>query len=230
MLSVAKRAEAANYTPPLYKFNTHLEGYRDAMLLLMAPEKTTLINIDIQNVYSEEGGAWFVPGAQETIPYVNRLASYCREHNMPVIWVLNTVRKDGSDAGMEGRYYPETLPPRSLLAPDQHWWELDSKVDNKPTDIYVRKPKFDAFWGSDLEAVLRGLGVESVIFTGLDTAMCVHETLVGAFHKDYNCVLAMDATAGRYWPQEDWYAFEEYMYSRVLTTDEIIVELEALAP
>ena len=106
-----------------------------------------------------------------------------------------------------------------------HWWELYPELHNEPVDIYVTKPKYNAFWGSDLEAVLRGLGVESLIFTGFYTGVCVQTTLVDAFHRDFNPIIAVDAT-GPY--NKEVLSHIELLFGRALTTDETITELEAL--
>jgi len=225
---LAERAEAANYTPPPFKYNPGLD--RDLIPLLMAPEKTALLIIDVQNLFTDPEAALGAPDGPEIVPYINELVDYCRAHNIPIVWIQETNRRDGSDMGMMAKYWKILAPPESMLAPDQHWWELYPELDNQPTDIYVTKTKYNAFWGSDLEAVLRGLAVESLIFTGICTDVCVGTTLIDAFHRDFNCVMAMDATTTFTPNKEVWLAHTELLWGRILTTDEIITELEALAP
>lgn len=58
--------------------------------------------------------------------------------------------------------------------------------------------------------------------------MCVGLTLIDDFHRDFNCVMAMDATTTWTSNKEVWMAHTELQWGRVLTTDEIITELEAL--
>ena len=113
---------------------------------------------------------------------------------------------------------------------DSHWAQLYPELDFKPTDIYVKKPKYNAFWASDLEAVLRGLGVESLVFTGIQTEVCVQVTMIDAFHRDFNPILARDATDPFSPNKKEILMQIEMLWGRVLTADEIIVELEALAP
>lgn len=81
------RAKLMNYTPPKMKFNPGLE--RDLGKLLMNPEKTALINIDIQNIFTEPGAMFAPPDAPKIIPNVNKLTAYCREQGIPVVWVRN---------------------------------------------------------------------------------------------------------------------------------------------
>lgn len=228
--TLAERARAANYTPPPFKFNPDLNESRDATPLLMDPEKTALLVIDVQNLFTDPKAPLGAPDGPEIVPHINKLAAYCREHNIPVIWVQETNRKDGSDLGMMGKYWPSFRPPESWLAPKTHLWELYPDVDAKPDDIYVTKTKYNAFWGSDLEAVLRGLGVESLIFTGICTDVCVGTTLIDAFHRDFNPIMAIDSTTTFTQFKQEWLTRTELLWGRALTTDEVIAELESLAP
>ncbi len=220
---LAERAKAVNYIPPPFKYNLKLD--RDIMPLLMDPEKTALLVIDVQNLFTEPGAPIAAPDGPEVVVQINKLVDYCRAHYLPIIWIQATNRKDGSDAGMYRKYHPKTW---SMQVRGNHWWELYPELHNEPADIYVTKPKYNAFWGSDLEAVLRGLEVESLIFTGIMTDVCVQTTLVDAFHRDFNPIIAADATgtATPYKKEALWLI--ETCFGRVLTTDETIAELEAL--
>lgn len=221
-----ERAKRANYVPPKMKFNQELP--RDSEHLLIDPEKTALINIDIQNIFTEPGAMFAAPNAAQIVPKVNKLAAYCRENGLPVIWVKITHRKDKSDMGSFGRLWSShPIVTETLLAADSHWSQLYPELDLKPTDIIVDKPKYNAFWGSELEAVLRGLGVEWLVFTGIDTDVCVRNTLIDAFHRDFNVVLAMDATESIF-PKPATFQSIEMLFGRVLTTEEIITELKSL--
>lgn len=224
--SPEERAKRANYTPPPFKFNPDLNRQRDLMPLLMDPERTALLIIDVQNLFTEPGAPLAASDGPKIVPEINKLVRYCRGHRIPVIWVQATNRRDGSDLGMYGKYWPKIS---SWLAPDTHFWELYPDLDHQPTDIYVRKPKYNSFWGSDLEAVLRGLRVESLIFTGICTDVCVGTTLIDAFHRDFNPIMAIDATTTFTPFKQEWLTRTELLWGRVLTVDEVIAELEALA-
>ncbi len=226
--TLAGRADRANYTPPPFKYNPDLD--RDVTRLLMDPEKTAFLVIDVQNLFTDPEAPLGAPDGPEVVPHINRLAAYSREHDIPIVWIQETNRKDGRDLGMMGRYWPKLRPPEGLLTPNTHYWELYPDVDNKPDDIYVTKTKYNAFWGSDLEAVLRGLGVESLIFSGICTDVCVGTTLIDAFHRDFNPIMAIDCTTTFTEWKNEWLARTEMLWGRLLTTDEVIAELEALAP
>ncbi len=220
-----KRAQERKYTPPPFKFNPGLE--RNVGPLLMDPEKTALLVIDVQNLFTEPGAPLAAPDGPSIIPHINNLVRYCRGANIPIVWVMETNRPDGSDLGMMGKYWTSM---QDWLAPDSHLWQLYRELENKPTDIYVRKPKYNAFWGSDLEAVLRALNAESLIFTGICTDVCVGNTLIDAFHRDFNPVMAFDATTTFTPFKQEFLTRLELLFGRTLTVEEVIGELKALAP
>ena len=224
--TLAEIAKAVNYIPPPFKYNLKLD--RDVTPLFMDPEKTALLVIDVQNYFTEPGAPMVVPDGPEVVVQINKLVDYCRPHDIPIVWVQITHRKDGSDLGMIGKYWKNWGPPKSVLAKGSHWWKLYPELHNEPTDIYVTKPKYNAFWGSDLEAVLRGLEVESLIFTGIMTDVCVQTTLVDAFHRDFNPIIAADATGTATPYKKEALDMIEGCFGRVLTADETIAELEAL--
>lgn len=220
------RAKKADYAPPKMKFNPGLP--RNFEKLLIDPNKAALVNIDIQNIFTETGAPFAPPDADKIVPNVNKLAAYCRENDIPVVWVRVIHRKDKSNLGSFARLWGDhPVVADSMLVADNHWAQFYPTLELKDTDIYIEKPKYNAFWGSDLEAVLRGLNREWLIFTGIATDVCVRNTLIDAFHRDFNVVLAMDATEGLS-PKNEVLQGIEMLYGRILTTDEILAELNAL--
>src|SRR5262249_59917777 len=66
----------------------------------------------------------------------------------------------------------------------------------RPDEIVVTKHRYGAFEGTDLDLILRSLGIRSVIMTGVATNVCVETTARQAFMKDYYVVFAGDCCAG----------------------------------
>jgi ureidoacrylate peracid hydrolase len=90
----------------------------------------------------------------------------------------------------------------------------------------IVKHKFDAFFETDLDAILRYHRVDTVIITGTATNACCESTARSAFMRDYKVVFPSDANA----------TFDEAMhratlvnidllFGRVLTTEELLAEL-----
>ena len=59
----------------------------------------------------------------------------------------------------------------------------------------VDKHRFSGFFETNLDTLLKDLGVTFLVFTGCTTSVCVESTLRDAFFRDYRCLLLEDCTA-----------------------------------
>ena len=64
-----------------------------------------------------------------------------------------------------------------------------------PADIVVHKHRLSGFWDNELDSVLRGRGVTTLMFAGINTDRCVFSTLQDANFLGYDCILVEDACA-----------------------------------
>jgi ureidoacrylate peracid hydrolase len=102
-----------------------------------------------------------------------------------------------------------------------------------PRDIYLEKPRFGAFHGTDLELVLRTRGVDSVIIGGIATNVCCEATAREASARDFRLFFLSDGTAtsgiGALPPEHFQTATCATMqlFGQVLTIDEMAAKLGA---
>ena len=76
--------------------------------------------------------------------------------------------------------------------------EVGSLVrDFRPGDRVIVKPRFSAFFATQLDLVLRRLGVGTVVLIGTTTPNCIRTTCYDALSLDYNVVLLEDCTSSR---------------------------------
>ena len=61
-------------------------------------------------------------------------------------------------------------------------------------DRYIHKNRLSAFYGSNLEIVLRGLGATTVLFAGVLTNQCVAATSKDAYFRDIKPIVVEEAT------------------------------------
>ncbi|HWW25369.1 MAG TPA: cysteine hydrolase, partial [Caulobacter sp.] len=64
-----------------------------------------------------------------------------------------------------------------------------------PGELVVRKTRYSAFVGTDLDQRLRDMGVDTLVVAGLTTECCVDSTVRDAFDLDYHVFVAADACA-----------------------------------
>lgn len=63
----------------------------------------------------------------------------------------------------------------------------------QPGDYIVDKTRYSAFYNTNMEVILRGLSVDTVVVCGVTTDMCVESTVRDAFYRDYRVVLVRNA-------------------------------------
>lgn len=158
--------------------------------------KAALIVIDIQaSTFIDDSKERSIPnmeGFKKRMLKARIAIDQARECDIPVIFIQEIHRKDLSDFGRE-------------LDGDEDVHCLD---DNPGTDIAVRemgfrpddylipKRRYSSFYGTDLEILLRGLKVETLILVGALTDVCVHYTFVDAHQGDYFCRVIEDCVGG----------------------------------
>ena len=75
-------------------------------------------------------------------------------------------------------------------------WNTDviSELQPKAEDVVLYKHRFSGFYQTELDDILRRLGINNLIFTGCTTSVCVDSTIRDAMFRDYRCVLLADCT------------------------------------
>jgi biuret amidohydrolase len=155
------------------------------------PTRTAVLVIDMQRDFLEPGAPVATPGGLELVPRINRLTARARERGIPVIFTQEMHRADKSDFGIE----LEFEPPHCLEG--SAGLELVDALEVMPADYrIVNKRRYDAFLGTDLESLLRNLGVESLLVVGVCTDICVTSTVQHARNLDFRCYVLRDCVAG----------------------------------
>ncbi len=165
------------------------------------PAKTALVVVDMQNGFMMPGVAHALCAeAVNIVPNINRIADAVRKTGGTVVWIKNTstaeTRQSWSvKADMDG---PERTAERSAaMAPGSKGHELWAELDVKPDDLVVRKTRFSAFiqGSSNLETLLRGRGVDTVIVAGTVTNVCCESTARDAMMRNFKTIVVTDANA-----------------------------------
>ena len=157
--------------------------------------RPALIVIDIQRGSFHEDpnpAIQHMAGYGERMRKARQVIETARASNIPVIFIQEVHRPDLVDFGreldgdedvhcIEGR-------PNTEIAADV--------IDFRPDDYHVPKRRYSAFFGTDLEILLKGLKVDTLILIGGLTDVCVHYTFVDGHQHDYFCRVIEDVVAG----------------------------------
>ena len=147
------------------------------------PARTALVVIDMQNDFVEQGGSLVVPDAEATIPAIRRLLELARLNRMRVIY--------GQDTHHRGDPEWEMWPEHCL---EGSWgWEIIAELAPGVDDTVLRKVRYDAFFGTSLDHLLRVWGVDTLIICGTVANIGVQYTAASAALRWYHVVIPRDA-------------------------------------
>jgi nicotinamidase-related amidase len=121
---------------------------------------------------------------------INALVEAFRQHGQPVLWVRQEFAPDLHDAFLEMRKHNLRV---TIAGTDG--CELLSELDHRPTDMTIVKKRYSAFFGTDLEATLRRVGPDMLVVAGINTHACVRTTVIDAYQRDYEVVVAAECIA-----------------------------------
>ncbi len=210
-------------------------------IFTLEPRKTVLLAVDLQyasacrktglgKLLKEEGkdrlGSYrFDRIEQVVIPNVQKLLAFFRKHQLRILYVtIGSHMPDYSDCLPHRRAF--TRAKNNRLGEREH--EILDEVKPLPGELVVNKTTPSAFNSSPIDSILRAMGIEYCLFTGVSTHMCVEGTARDASDRGFKCILIDDA-CGANTPEFHNNALLIFQrgYGRVATTDEVIQELEA---
>ena len=156
--------------------------------------------------------------AWDCIRNARRVLDVFRDKKLPVIQVQEVHRADMVDFGREldgseGVHCLENVPGTDYA-------RLTYPLEG---EYRVAKRRYSAFFGTDLEILLKGLKVDTLYLVGGLTDVCVHYTAVDAHQHDYHIRVVTDAVAGSS-PEAHAYALRAIRYLQrdaLVTTAEV---------
>lgn len=168
------------------------------MKRMVTYETAALLMIDMQNGFIDPSSSLCIAGAKSTIPACAKALDMAREHGMAIFHVRREYAFDGSDvepvryrvwlAG--GRpLCREGVDPKSIEAP--------AELAALDGEAVICKPSFSAFFGTDLDSMLKERGIRTVVLIGTTTPNCIRSTCYDALSLGYNVVIIEDATSSR---------------------------------
>ncbi len=160
----------------------------------MAPtidlNSSALLIIDFQEDYFA-GEPLQTFGAADVLPKAKKVLATARSMKMPIIHTKEVHRKEMVDFGRE----LDGAEPIHCL---ETWPGTDFHPDLYPQDgeFTITKRRYSAFFATDLDLLLRGLGVKTLFIMGTLTNVCVHYTAVDAHQHDYFFYVLEDCCMG----------------------------------
>lgn len=210
------------------------------MARFRTPEfRPALLVIDMQNGFCACGGSYEqygdtigadIEAYRKIIPNIARLIAACRETGVPIFFTQQVREESGIDLFTRlHRIVPERRAEfLKIPACVRGTWDAAVIDELKPAkdDYIVVKRRDSAFQDTELDLWLRSSFADTVIITGVDTAICVDNTLMDAFNVGYDVILVEDAVASS-WPKigQATVAKAAGSYGWVISTNRLIRQL-----
>lgn len=163
-------------------------------------KKSALIIQDLQNDVITEGGVWASSGApdhaksQKIVKNVGKLADRARGLGVPVIHVHYIVEKGAFGLKLNAPLFRGVKSGDALVRGT--WGAAPAAgLEPKEGDFVIEKTRMNGFYNTKLDAILRGLGAETIIITGAWTNMSIEHTARHGADAGYEVVVASDGTS-----------------------------------
>ena len=182
--------------------------------------KTALLVVDMVKDFTDPAGLVFYPQNREILPRIAQLVTRAREQGMVIVFLQHCYRRGKPDKNLE------KMRPNCIEGSGGE--EIDPMLSPDPErDYIIKKRRYSAFFGTDLDLVLRENAVENVIVAGTKTNCCIRATVTDAYYLNYNvivpsdCVATNDATVNRVHLED----IGKY-FGRVATLETICTEMD----
>jgi nicotinamidase-related amidase len=151
--------------------------------------KMALLIIDMLNDFFRQH-AHLAEQRPRLVAAINTLVEAFRQHGQPVLWIRQEFAPDLHDAFLEMRKHNLHV---TIAGTDG--CELLPELDQRPTDKTIVKKRYSAFFGTDLEATLKRVCPDMLVVAGINTHACVRTTVIDAYQRDYEVVVAAECIA-----------------------------------
>ena len=186
--------------------------------LRIDPSSTAIVAIDMHRGHLDPSIATMPVASedcQRVITQTKNLFDWARTLNIPIIHVI-LIQRNIKGFGAEGlnlkfwKALHEIADEENRLTPGRKSTAADHNLEGMPgteiiADLYEtgdyvinNKKRLDCFYGTDLEILLRVLGVETIVLTGINTNTCVLNTAFTACNRDFQVVVISDCVASMY--------------------------------
>src|SRR6476619_5665002 len=163
-----------------------------------------LIVIDMQNGFVAKGGSYDKIGYntalyREIIPKIKDLIEFCRSMGIPVFYTEAVKESSGIDILTNIKNILPKSRQERLKVPIciRGTWDGVTIDELKPkeNDPVVIKRRDSAFQDTEFRIWLQSQGINLLVFTGIDTSICVETSLRDGFNIGYDVMIISDATA-----------------------------------
>lgn len=159
-------------------------------------EKYALIMIDMQRGFIDPRSPLCIPMAADTVPKCAEALRVCRDAGQSVVFAVRHYKADGNDVEKCRRdLWLTGGKPLSEECGEEMNDDFPTEFERDESDYCIVKPRFSAFFATNLDLLLRRLGIDTVILAGTTTPNCVRTSCYDALSLDYDVIVLSDCTS-----------------------------------
>ena len=149
--------------------------------------KNALVVVDMVKDFTDPAGLVYYPPVSDILPRIAEAVAECRSAGFLIIFMRHCYRRD--------KYDKNLLAMRPNCIEGSGGEELDPSMPVEDNDYIIAKRRYSAFYGTDLDLVLREHGVENIVIAGTKTNCCIRATVHDAYYNCYNIIVLSDCVA-----------------------------------
>ncbi len=157
-------------------------------------EKYALLIIDMQNdfVLNEKTA---VKGAKHTLLAIKKAMQVCHEKNIPVFHIIRSYDKQGNNAEIFRR--EAFKQGMGICVEGTQGAEIVAEIKPSEQDIVLIKPRFSAFFATNLHNLLQEKNITHLLIAGTQYPNCIRATAVDALCYDYITTVLTDCCSAQ---------------------------------
>jgi len=157
------------------------------------------------------------------LPNLRRLLTVCRRGRIEVLYtIIESLTEDGRDRSLDYKISGLHVPKGSWDA------RVIEAIAPAEDEIVIPKTSSSPFLSTNIDYVLRNLGVRSLIIAGILTDQCIDSAARDACDLGYLVTIATDACATHSRERHEWSLRNNRGYARQRTTAELVAEIARL--
>jgi nicotinamidase-related amidase len=170
------------------------------LVTLVAPVHTAVVTSEVQQGVVGETSVLPVladAARQTMVPALSRLLPAARAAGVQVVHCTAYRRADGKGANRNARLFAGVQRSAVGLEPGTPATDVLSELGPEPEDLVLsRTHGLSPMAGTDLDPVLRNLGIRTVVATGVSVNIAITNLVMDAVNLGYEVVLPRDAVCG----------------------------------
>ncbi len=188
------------------------------------PRSTAVVVIDMQNAFVAEGATYETPDARTMMPNLENIIGFARDHKMPIVWTQSD--HSAPFGGVLLKKFPTIREDKYLWKGEPSFDLYADMVQPRDGEYRVVKHKYDAFFETDLDSIMRNLKIKTIVIVGTATNVCCESTARSAFFRDYQVAFPSDCNA-TFDPAMHQASLKtiDMFFGRVMTTEELLDEM-----